>query len=84
MEKSGGRNNPKSFHVSYSVRSFSFLSCQCLVMPMFKAGSLANAPTSDPIIYHLEQKLTTSCICHLPSGLAETEIPVEQIAEADM
>ena len=51
---------------------------------MFKAGSFTNAPTSDPIIYHLEQNLTTSCICRLYSGLAEREIPVEQIAEADM
>ena len=45
--------------------------------PLFKAKlvPLANAPTPNLTIYHLEQNVTASCFRRLSTGLAESEPP---------
>ena len=38
---------------------------------------LANIPTPDLIIYHLEYNITASCFCHWSTGLPERKLPMQ-------
>ena len=58
---------------------------QCMVSPPVIANliCLANTPTLDLKIYHLDQNLTASCSHHWSTGLTQRKLPMQCTINAD-
>ena len=57
----------KLYYVIYSSTTLFIANLICL----------ANIPTPDLIIYHLEYNVTASCFCHWSTGLTERKLPMK-------